>query len=134
MGGLKMKIPTLYKGKDKRSGQWRIGYYYDNCGMKFISAYKGPLNDTYGVDENTVGMFTGFFVEGKYFKERVFTGDVLGFEGLDGNEVTGTVVFNKGAFWFRMDGTEEDCDTLLYEVLENHKCVVKGNVWDKTEN
>lgn len=83
------------------------------------------------VNPKTVCMFTGF---GDKHVKLIFEGDIL--EHIQ-SHVRFTVMFDRGAFFIRRNGTE-NTDMYLFELLEKDNCLqlfdVVGNKFDTDDS
>ena len=147
---------SLYRGKRTFLGEWVYGYIYRNSErMNPFIMQKNRNAESYEVDPDTVGEFTGVFDNDL---SCIYTGDIVSFCGY-----IGVVVFEEGSFGIAIDRSidwgriEEEMRSYgignsdyfcfndnfisFYEILWNFCCEeeectpvkVIGNKWDNPE-
>lgn len=114
----------LFRGKDKKTGDWISGDLSQTAHKVFID------NDDccVRVDPETVGQYTNILDN---IQNKIFEGDILNFyNDINGNSWLCTCVFIDGCFAARYtDGTYNDFNAWHSAV----SWVVIGNVYDNAE-
>lgn len=73
-----MKRKIVFRGKCKDTGKWVFGNLIRDIESTGASIYQkmGKKSNTYEVDDNTVGQFTGLFDADK---QSIYEGDIINF-------------------------------------------------------
>lgn len=120
-------------------GSWVFGNFNRSTNNRYYISHPLAMNDDFepicysvtDVDPKTVCMFTGFC--DKHVK-LIFEGDIL--EHIQ-SHVRFTVMFDRGAFFIRRNGTE-NTDMYLFELLKIDSCLqffeVVGNKFDTDDS
>lgn len=127
---------TLFRGKQKETGEWAEGFYLPLGDEEYIITPEqlakgldvgGWLNGckAFEVDPETVGLFTGSYDKNE---KRIFEGDLVELRDLYAKDVVlfmgivhcnGTFGVDPGGRFFR-----------LTDLLRNYEATVVGNIHD----
>lgn len=138
----KMKREILFRGKRLDNGEWVYGGYAEWGNVQHVIITKGEYgkNNSYEVDPETVGQYTGL-LDCKV--NKIFEGDILCFIDIDYNTETyyGIVKFgiynslvydaNNQGFYVDWKGVQYRNDLGYWAKQSN--CWIVGNIHDNPE-